>query len=59
MSHPCNLNTVRPTPADAALADLKREAACRKATGTGIVIVTMNQGGFTSASYGILEKKKT
>ena len=43
---------------ESVLAEAMREAACRKLTGTFTVVVCCNQGGFTSASYGIQDRPK-
>ena len=42
--------------AESALAELVREIACRKLTGTATLVLSCNQGGITSASYGIQDK---
>jgi hypothetical protein len=47
------------TLAGAALAECLKEAACRKATGTATVVINLNQGGTTSATWSIQDKKKT
>lgn len=48
----------KPSQAAAVVAEVVKEAACRKLTGTATVVLSFNQGGLTSASYGIQDKHR-
>lgn len=44
--------------AEAVVAEVVKEAACRKLTGTATVVLSFNQGGLTSATFGIQDKQR-
>ena len=43
---------------DSAVAEVVREAVCRKLTGTATVVISFNQGGVTAVAYGLQDRQR-